>query len=326
MLLHDSLTNKDINSTTNLLKLSESSVKGHQLAFNHSGLDYAKFIQDYSHEDCTFLAYWLYDNYGLKLGAVRAIDMNDESDDDYATVVHQFVVLPNELILDARGVGTERDMIYYYQEASVFDDEEWDFLVDYDYEPAVPKNGKRNFDDFEGEFNKFISLLNDCIDVDLRLKVKDEQSIAFSNNKPNYVAAQLKESGFAFDGMATFYCEGIENVRIATSILFDKFVEPDDLSSIQKCRVDLSIKLSPNLDSLVVHDKSGLAVAWNDFSSRPFEPTKLNYSEKGGSINLRSASENNFPAINLGDEIANKADLTPMAENANTESMIPKIR
>lgn len=282
MLLHDSLNGDDIsNLTINLPKLKEGSTKGYQMAFEEADFDYEDFLETYAHEDCTILAYWLYDNYNIKLGAVRAIDMNDEADDDYSTVVHQFVVLPNHLIIDARGAGTEKDMLDYYREASIFDDEEWDFLVDYDYKPATPKNGKRDFSEYEELFNKFMSLLNDCAEVNVRLK--DKVSIELSTEKPNYVLAQLKESGFAFDGMATFYCEGIENVRLASFILFGKTVELDELSqSPIKCRKDISVSLSPGFDSLIVYDKSGSALSWNDISNRDFEVIKLVPSTQGG--------------------------------------------
>lgn len=282
MLIHDSLNGENIsNLTINLPKLKEDSTKGFQMAFEKADLNYDDFLETYAHDDCTILAYWLYDNYNIKLGAVRAIDMNDEEDDDYATVVHQFVVLPNDLIIDARGAGTEKDMLDYYREASIFDDEEWDFLVDYDYKPGIPKNGKRDFSEYEETFSKFMSLLNDCAEVNVRLK--DEVSVKLSTEKPNYVLAQLKESGFAFDGMATFYCEGTENVRLATSILFGKLVDLDELSqSPLECRKDVSIIVSPGFDSLIVYDKSGLALSWNDFSNRDFEAIKLTPSNQEG--------------------------------------------
>lgn len=129
------------------------------------GFNYEQFLDDYAHGACDSLAFWLHDNYGLKIGAIRAIDMNDEDDTDYETVVHQFVYFEDktsgvQLLLDARGLDHERAMLDYYKETSLFDDEEWDFMMDYDYKHRSKEEANRTYEQNEvSDFNKFFNLL-----------------------------------------------------------------------------------------------------------------------------------------------------------------------
>jgi hypothetical protein len=123
--------------------------------------DYTKFIEDYSHDMCTILAFWLHDTHNLKIGAIRAIDQNDEDDIDYETVVHQYVYLSDDLILDARGIDTEKAMLDYYRDTSLFDDEDWDFIVDEDYQHDASKKSCRDYDEHKDSFNHFLNLLGE---------------------------------------------------------------------------------------------------------------------------------------------------------------------
>lgn len=139
---------------------------------DHSQFDYNQFIQDYSHDMCTILAFYLHDRFDFKIGAIRAIDQDDESDTDYETVVHQYVYLTDELILDARGIDSEKAMLDYYRETSLFDDEEWDFMIDenYAHEPSNKDLGDYDSEDADA-FNSFLNLLGE------KLKIKIDKEM-----------------------------------------------------------------------------------------------------------------------------------------------------
>jgi hypothetical protein len=135
---------------------------------NNSGFDYSQFLDDYGHEMCTMLAFYLHDHCNLKVGAIKAIDQNDEGDVDYQTIVHQFVYLTDDLVLDARGIDTEDAMLTYYEEKSLFDDEDWDFMVDSDYQHDPKEKSLRNYDDDMIAFNGFFALLDEKLKSQLK--------------------------------------------------------------------------------------------------------------------------------------------------------------
>lgn len=119
--------------------------------------DYSDFLDRYAHEDCTILAFYLHERFGFKIGVVRANDLNNSDDCGYETIVHQFAFLPNGLVLDARGIDTEAAMLEYYEEASLDDDEEWDFIVDREF---CHETVEGEYSDHEENFNQFLSLLS----------------------------------------------------------------------------------------------------------------------------------------------------------------------
>lgn len=143
--------NKDITKATKPCNLLE-------IATLESGeFDYLSFVESYAHEDCTVLAFYLHERLGLKIGVVRANDLNDPDDAGYETIVHQFVFLPNGLVLDARGIDTEAAMLEYYQEASIDDDEEWDFIVDREF---CHEAAEGEYSEHEESFTQFLDLLS----------------------------------------------------------------------------------------------------------------------------------------------------------------------
>jgi hypothetical protein len=125
-----------------------------------SSFDHNKFVEDYSHDMCTILTFWLHEKYDLKVGAILAINQDDEDDIDYDTIAHQYVYIGDHFILDARGISTERGMLEYYKEASVHDDEEWDLIIESNYEHDASRKGMRDFSEHEHLFTKFLVLLN----------------------------------------------------------------------------------------------------------------------------------------------------------------------
>lgn len=319
MALKNLLALKEFDTKINIpeLKKKQETMSGQDfnLVFKNSDLDYGDFLEEYAHENCTVLAYWLYDNYDLKLGAIRAIDQNDEDDTDYETVVHQYVSLPNGLVLDARGIGTEKEMLMYYRDASVFDDEDWDFMVDDEYKAAKPKNGKRDFSEFEDTFNKFMTLLSDCVEIALRLENKNDNMLKLSANRPSYVDANLKETGFAFDGLSTFYSYAEHNVKLASSVLLGEGVSPENGEEIKSVRKGVIVGISPELDFLIAHDTTGKIKDWGEFVNLPFESIEPQRSKSDNL--LCCASEENL--LLLGGEVEQKKPTQPVEKNPNTQ-------
>jgi len=130
------------------------------LSTTDNSFNYRDFLEKFGHEDCTMLAFYLYDTFQLKIGAIRAIDLSDPNDLDYDTIVHQFVTTPNGLVIDARGIDTIESMIAYYKEASIDDDEEWDFIVDKEFHHEGADTAPREYPiEDVNEIKQFLNLL-----------------------------------------------------------------------------------------------------------------------------------------------------------------------
>lgn len=125
-----------------------------------SSFDHDKFVEDYAHDMCTVLAFWLNEKCNLKIGAILAINQDDEDDVDYDTVAHQYVYINEGFVLDARGVCTEKDMLYYFKDAALHDVEDWDFIIDREYQHDASRKGMRDFSEHEHLFTEFLVLLN----------------------------------------------------------------------------------------------------------------------------------------------------------------------
>ena len=119
------------------------------------GFDYAQFLET----DCTALAFFLHDTFNLKIGAIRAIDQDNDGDIDYSTVVHQFVYITDDLILDARGIDTKEAMLRYFEDLSIHDDENWHFIIDSDYQHSPSgRSHQSNSKDIQS-YKYFLALL-----------------------------------------------------------------------------------------------------------------------------------------------------------------------
>lgn len=120
-----------------------------------NGFDYAQFLDT----DCTDLAFFLHDTFNLKIGAIRAIDQSNDADIDYSTVVHQFVYITDDLILDARGIDTREAMLRHFEDLSIYDDEDWHFIIE--------GRSEQNYDTDIQSYECFLALLESKLQIGL---------------------------------------------------------------------------------------------------------------------------------------------------------------
>ncbi len=231
---------------------------------------FALFLEEYGHDMCDALAFWLHDHYDLKIGAIRAIDQNDEDDLDYETVVHQFVYLDDNLILDARGIDTERAMLDYYKESSVFDDEEWDFMIDENYQHDPKRRQYRVYDEHEEKFAHFLKLLDNKLSplITRELVHKQSKRSPLFSLAPESLGNNLGESGVVTDGQGVFYCQGESYARLALRMLCDIDIEQLDETPITTCREQVAVSYEPKNQRLIVHDLLSSGNALSQLLSR----------------------------------------------------------
>jgi hypothetical protein len=85
------------------------------------------------------------------------------------------VYLTDDLVLDARGIDTEDAMLIYYEEKSLFDDEDWDFMIDSDYQHDEKEKSVRNYDDDLIAFDGFFALLDEKVKSQLKKQHSPKQ-------------------------------------------------------------------------------------------------------------------------------------------------------